>query len=338
MQLDNFNFKLPKKLIAQIPKSERSNSKLLIIDRKKNKLKDDIFKNIDRYFSKNDLIVINDTKVIPARIYGNRKKTFGKVEIFVERVLSHNTFLCQIKSSRKIKKDDIIFVDKKIELKVISNNDLCEIEILNYSVTELLKNFGEVPLPPYISRQANKNDEILYQTIFAQNEGSVAAPTAALHFDSMILDKLKIKGVKFASLTLHIGMGTFATIKTSNIDDHKMHSELYSIPSKTLRLINHCKKNNGKIISVGTTVARALESFYDSDNSADKFYETDIFIKPGYKFKVIDHLITNFHLPQSSLLVMISAFYKTDKILSAYEYAIKNNYKFFSYGDSTLIL
>lgn len=338
MQLDNFNFNLPKKLIAQNPKKQRSNSKLLIINREKNKFQDDIFRNIDKYFTKNDLIVINDTKVIPARIYGNRKNTSGKVEIFVERILSSSNFLCQIKSTRKIKKNNIILVGEGIELKVIKNNGLCEIQILEISVSALLKNFGEVPLPPYISRKVNKKDVISYQTVFAKNDGSVAAPTAALHFDSIILEKLKNKGVKFANLTLHIGMGTFSTIKSNDINDHKMHSELYCIPSDTLKLIEECKKNNGKIISVGTTVARALESFYNSKNSAGIFYETNIYIKPGYKFRAVDHLITNFHLPRSSLLVMVSAFYKRDKILTAYEYAIKNNYRFFSYGDSTLIL
>jgi S-adenosylmethionine:tRNA ribosyltransferase-isomerase len=338
MQIDNFNFSLPKKLIAQNPQIERSKSKLLVIDRKKDKFYDDIFRNIDKYFSKNDLIVINDTKVIPARIYGNRKNTSGKVEIFVERILGSNNFMCQVKSTRKIKKNDIILIGEKIELKVIKNDGLCEIQSLEISVSELLKNFGEVPLPPYISRKANKEDVISYQTVFAKKDGSVAAPTAALHFDSIILEKLKNKGVKFANLTLHIGMGTFSTIKSNDIKDHEMHSELYCIPSNTLKLIEECKINNGKIISVGTTVARALESFYNSQNSTDIFYETNIYIKPGYKFKVVDHLITNFHLPQSSLLVMVSAFYKRNKILTAYEYAIKNNYRFFSYGDSTLIL
>ena len=284
--------------------------------------------------------MINDTRVIPARIFGKREGTKGKVEIFIERLGNHNNFFCQLKSTRNINVGDYIIVSEKVKLKVNSNskNILYEIEVINNKVSYLLNNFGEVPLPPYILRKPTKKDNKSYQTLFAKIDGSVAAPTAALHFDNLILNKLKKKGVNIANITLHIGMGTFSTIKSKNIDNHKMHKELYCVPKKTLKLIKNCKKNNGKIISVGTTVARSLESFYSFNKDPDKFYETDIFIKPGYDFKVVDHLITNFHLPQSSLLVMISAFYDTKKILKAYNHAIENNYRFFSYGDSTLIL
>ena len=338
MNLNIFDFSLPDKLIAQNPKANRSDSKLLVIDRKKNSFIDDYFFNIDQYIKKDDLIIINDTKVIPARIFGKREKTNGKVELFIERVLSENCFLCQLKSTRKIKKGDII-ISGIIKLKVINNDEaLCEIQLLNKSVQYLLDNYGEIPLPPYIRRKPNNDDKNFYQTIFAKKNGSVAAPTEALHFDEIILKKLKDKGVKFASVTLHIGMGTFTTIKSKDIDNHKMHSELYCIPKETSDLIKICKNNKGKIFAVGTTVARALESYYTSKNLTDTFYETDIFIKPGYNFKVVDHLITNFHLPQSSLLVMISAFYNTKKILKAYNHAIEKDYRFFSYGDSTLIL
>ena len=339
MNLDNFNFYLPKNCIAQEPIKTRSNSNLLVIDRSSNKLTDEKFINLDKYLNKNDLLIINDTKVIPARIFGNRKKTKGKVEIFVERILSETSFICQIKSTRKLNVNDIILVDNNVELEIKKNDGiLCHIDILNYTVKNLLNNFGEVPLPPYISREPNAADKSSYQTIFATEDGSVAAPTAALHFDSNVIKKIKDKNVGIANITLHIGMGTFSTIKTDDINKHKMHSELFCVPEKTVDLIKQCKENNGKVICIGTTVARALESFYSYKYEANKFYETDIFIKPGYNFKIVDSLVTNFHLPQSSLLIMIAAFYSTNKILEAYNHAIKNDYKFFSYGDSTLIV
>ena len=339
MNISDFNFSLPKESIAQMPKGKRSDSKLLVIDRSTKKLKDEKFENIYKYISENDLLVVNDTRVIPARIVGFRKKTKGRVEIFIERVLSEKLFICQIKSTRKLKNGDIVIIGNEIELR-IENNDqiLCEVLVENSSVKKLLNDHGSVPLPPYISRKPSKVDKDYYQTIFAKKDGSVAAPTAGLHFDDEIIKKLYKKGVKIAHITLHIGMGTFSTIKTHNIEDHTMHSELYCVPDETAKLIEKCKQNNGKVISVGTTVARALESFYNSKNKVNKFYETNIFIKPGYNFKAIDILITNFHLPKSSLLIMVSAFYNTKKIIEAYEYAVKKNYKFFSYGDSTIII
>ena len=195
-----------------------------------------------------------------------------------------------------------------------------------------------MPIPPYINRAPSDLDISGYQTIFAKKEGSVASPTAALHFDKKTLEKIKNKGIQIAFITLHIGMGTFSTIKEKNIDNHSMHPELFMIPRKTDDLIKKHKKNGGNIIAVGTTTARALESFYSQESFPDKLYETSIFIKPGYKFKIIDHMITNFHLPRSSLLIMISAFYNRKNILKSYNYAMQKNYKFFSYGDSTLIL
>ena len=339
MNINDFDFSLPKQNIAQEPKKSRSDSKLLVINRTTNGLKNENFSNIEKYIKNNDLIVVNDTKVIPARLYGLRKHTKGKVEILIERIISDESFICQIKSTRKIKKDDIIIINNDINLVIIKDSEtFVEIKVLNYSVKNLLLNYGSIPLPPYIQRSPGEEDDIYYQTVFAEKYGSVAAPTAALHFDNKILEKLNKKGVKICKITLHIGMGTFSPIKTDNISQHKMHSELYMIPEVTDKEIKKCKLRKGKVISVGTTVTRALESFYGSNKKPEIFYETDIFIKPGYNFKIVDHLITNFHLPKSSLLVMISAFYNNKRILEAYEYAIKNNYKFFSYGDSTLIL
>jgi len=339
MNINDFDFSLPTKYIAQSPKNKRSDSKLLVLNRTTNQITNEKFKNIDKYLSCNDLIIINDTKVIPARLYGYRKNTNGKVEIFIERILKDTTILCQLKSTRKLNIGDVIIVDDKIEIKLKKNfNNLSEIEILNSCAKILLSEHGSVPLPPYISRTPVEIDKKFYQTIFAKSDGSVAAPTAALHFDRETIKKLEEKKVKVCSITLHIGMGTFSPIKTEDIDKHNMHSELYSIPRETIELIKKCQRNNGKVVAVGTTVARALESFYGGDYKTDEFHETDIFIKPGYNFKVVDHLITNFHSPKSSLLIMISAFYNKDKVLEAYEFAKKNNYKFFSYGDSTLIL
>lgn len=337
--LDIFNFSLPQKNIAQNPKSTRSSSKLLVIDRKTHNLTDDKFENIDKYLTKNDLLIINDTKVIPARLYGKKEKTHGKVEIFFERAINKNKFYCQIKSTRKLAINSIIIIDNKIKLKVEENNEiLCIIRSEDIEVGELFQKFGVLPLPPYIRRKPNKNDENYYQTIFAKKDGSVAAPTAALHFDEKIKMKIQRKGIQISNITLHIGMGTFSPIKTNNIDEHKMHSEFFCVPKDTLKNIEKCKKNNGKVIAVGTTVARALESFFSYRCKAEIFQETDIFIKPGYKFKVVDSIITNFHLPKSTLLIMIAAFYDINNLLGAYDHAIKNNYKFFSYGDSTLVL
>ena len=339
MNINDFDFSLPKKNIAQEPNKRRSDSKLLVINRTTNGLKNENFSNIEKYITNNDLIIVNDTKVIPARLNGLRRHTKGKVEILIERIINDESFICQIKSTRKIKKDDVIIINNDINLVIIKDSEtLVEIKVLNYSVKNLLLNYGSIPLPPYIQRSPSKEDDIYYQTVFAEKYGSVAAPTAALHFDNKILEKLNRKGVKICKVTLHIGMGTFSPIKTDNINQHKMHSELYMIPEVTDKEIKKCKLRKGKVISVGTTVTRALESFYGSNKNPEIFYETDIFIKPGYNFKIVDHLITNFHLPKSSLLVMISAFYNNKRILEAYEYAIKNNYKFFSYGDSTLIL
>lgn len=339
MNIDDFEFSLPKKNIAQLPKKKRSSSRLLVINRATEDLTNDLFENIDKYITDNDLIIVNDTKVIPARLFGYRDKTKGKVEILVERIINDETLICQIKSTRKLKKDDIIIVGGNIKLIIEKNNQtLCELKTLNYSVNELLINYGSVPLPPYISREPDDIDCKFYQTIFACKNGSVAAPTAGLHFDKNIISKLSAKNISICKITLHIGMGTFSPIKERDITKHKMHSELYLIPKVTAKQIKKCKERNGKIIAVGTTVARALESFYSSKKNPEQFYETDIFIKPGYKFISVDHLITNFHLPKSSLLVMVSAFYETKKILEAYRFAIDNDYKFFSYGDSTLIL
>lgn len=339
MNINDFDFSLPKNNIAQTPNKSRSDSKLLVINRATNELKNDKFNNIDEYITENDLLIINDTKVMPARIFGFRENTGGKVEILVERIINNESFICQIKSTRKLKKNDIIIVGENVNLVVEKNNQiLCEIKILDYFVEDLLLNYGSIPLPPYISRDPDDSDEEYYQTIFAEKYGSVAAPTAALHFDKNVLDKLIDKKIPICKITLHIGMGTFSPIKTHDITQHKMHSELYLIPKDTVEQIKQCRLRKGKVIAVGTTVARALESFYTSEKNSEQFYETDIFIKPGYDFKAVDHLITNFHLPKSSLLVMISAFYNTKKILEAYNFAINNNYKFFSYGDSTLIL
>ena len=338
MNIDIFDFSLPKKHIAQSPKNIRSDSKLLVINRETDELMNEQFANIHEYFSKEVLLLINNTKVIPARLFGNRKKTNGRVEIFVERIIDEKSFISQLKSTRKLKLGDIIMVGQ-IELQIDSYDaTLCKIVVTNSSVKILLNKYGDIPLPPYITRKPDSKDKKYYQTIFAEKDGSVAAPTAALHFDDSVIEKIKKKGVAISNITLHIGMGTFSTIKTQDIDKHKMHSELFCIPQTTLDLINKCKDNNGRVISVGTTVARALESFYSNKYEANKFYETDIFIKPGYDFKIVDSLITNFHLPQSSLLIMVAAFYDTERILKAYEYAIKNDYSFFSYGDSTLII
>ena len=243
MNINDFDYSLPSNCIAQFPKNQRSDSKLLVINRLTDQLINEKFFNIDRYISPNDLIIINDTKVIPARIQGNRKNTKGKVEIFIERILSATSAQCQLKSTRKLRKGDIIIVGNKIEIRLEENsNTLPKIEILNSSIKKLLSEFGSIPLPPYITRAADEFDKEYYQTIFAENDGSVAAPTASLHFDSQVIKRLEEKKVNICNLTLHIGMGTFSAIKTQYVEDHIMHSELYSIPKKTIEQIKKCKE------------------------------------------------------------------------------------------------
>ncbi|RLA09064.1 MAG: tRNA preQ1(34) S-adenosylmethionine ribosyltransferase-isomerase QueA [Gammaproteobacteria bacterium] len=335
MLKQDFDYNLPDNLIAQTPPLSRTSCKMLVINRHNNKTDDRCFTDILSYLKKDDVLVLNDTKVIPARLFVY-KKTGGKVEILLERILTDKTFLCHISGSKKIKINSTL-ISHDIEIKIRQKID--EFFVAEcHNCLDIFHKFGHMPLPPYIKRDDNITDKNKYQTVFAKNEGAVAAPTAGLHFDNQILEKIKKMGVKIAKITLHIGSGTFLPMRVDDIKDHKMHSERFSINQSTADIINNCKRENGRVICVGTTVVRALETVAKNNKISQYNGESDIFISPGFKFQITDALITNFHLPQSTLLMLVSAFANRDLILKAYDYAITKKYKFFSYGDACLIV
>ena len=337
MNLDDFNFDLPEDLIAFQPPKLRGESKLLVAG---NELKDKNFNQLEKYLIPGDLLVLNNTKVLKARLMGF-KETGAKVEILIERITGSHTASAQTKSNAKLKEGDLIHLDgKNIELKLIEKKDyLCLFEF-SESVLSVLDNFGEVPLPPYIKRPAVPVDEERYQTVYADpgKLNSVAAPTAGLHFNHSHLEQLKSKGIQFAEITLNIGLGTFKPIKVQRVEDHVIHQEKISVDLDTVKTILKAKNEGRRVIAIGTTVLRCLESVA-TDFSALEPYEgeTSLYIYPGYQFKIVDALLTNFHLPKSSLFLLVSAFGGSERIMSAYLHAIKNKYRFFSYGDSMFI-
>lgn len=341
MNLKDFNFYLPLDLIAQTPLKKRDESKLMVMDKVSGKIiHEPMFKNILNYFKKGDCIVLNDTKVIPARIYGERKNTGAKVEILLLEQKQDSTWEILVNPGKKAKVGDILtfgngILEGNIE-KILDGGN----RIINFKFegifNEILDQIGEMPLPHYITKKLQ--DKERYQTIYAKNDGSSAAPTAGLHFTKEILDLLKQKEINIAKLTLHVGLGTFRPVKTENILNHKMHSEFYSLKESQAKIINDTKKNGGRIICVGTTSCRTLETLALNDGTirAGSGY-TDIFIYPGYKFKIVDCLITNFHLPQSTLIMLVSAFSSRDNVINAYNQAVLNKYRFFSFGDSMFL-
>jgi S-adenosylmethionine:tRNA ribosyltransferase-isomerase len=351
MQLSDFDYELPKELIAQFPLPSRSSSRLLIV-RQDNissnpSFQDAYFKDIVHHLKKGDLLIFNDTKVIPARIHGF-KPTGGKVEVLVERVMNQTQVLCQIKASKAILPNTSLFLGNQndptevtvIERQTISNAENTSLEpspfyLLDFKSNALdtLQKIGELPLPPYIRHVADEQDQNRYQTVYAANLGAVAAPTAGLHFDEDLLNQLRNLGVEIAQLTLHVGSGTFSPVRNEDLSTHQMHYERYSIPPNTRAAIDHAQLNQRRIICVGTTSLRALESAVTLGDNGD----TNLFITPGYKFKVVNALITNFHLPKSTLLMLVSAFSGFSCIKKTYQHAIDNKYRFFSYGDAMFL-
>lgn len=338
MRTQDFDFYLPDALIAQHPTQQRNASRLLHLTGHTGQLQDKQFTDLPSLIGAGDLLVFNDTRVIKARLFGV-KDSGGAVEILVERVLDAHHILAQIRASRAPKTGTIIKLANAFEAEVLGRDDdlfhvkfLGEIPVLN-----LLEQYGALPLPPYITHAAEAEDDERYQTVYAKHAGAVAAPTAGLHFDEAILEKLKDTGINIAFVTLHVGAGTFQPVRVDNIKDHKMHSEIYEISTETIDRINATKKNGGSIIAVGTTSLRALESAAQHGAMHAGSNETNIFITPGFQFKVVDKLLTNFHLPKSTLLMLVSAFAGFDNIKNAYAHAIKQQYRFFSYGDAMLI-
>jgi len=337
MKTEKFNYDLPEHLIAQYPSELRTDSKLLVA---LESIKHEVFKNIGNYISKGDLLILNQTSVIPARLYGE-KITGGKIEILLERFLSDHQTLTQVKSSRAPKAGTELvfsFQDKRFSATVEGRKD--NFFILDWSTNPqaLFQKYGQIPLPPYMNRAAEKLDEERYETIYADpnKQESVAAPTAGMHFDKELLNSLQQKGVELGYVNLHVGAGTFKPVQTDNIEDHVIHKELVEVDARLIDQVKRAKASNGKIIAVGTTSVRAIETAFQDEPSAFKG-ETSLFIYPGYKFKVVDHMITNFHLPKSSLLMLVAAFIGYEKMMAIYKTAIEQQYRFLSYGDAMLL-
>ncbi len=340
MRTEDFNYDLPPGLIAQYPTRQRTHSRMLYLDSICNRLCDTYFANLTDYLCPGDVMVFNDTRVVKARLFG-RKDSGGKVEIMIERVVDEQHALATIRASHAPKPGGKLLVADSILVTVVERQDdlytLCFDH--HQTVDALLECYGHIPLPPYIDRQDCAADETRYQTIYARNSGSVAAPTAGLHFDDEMLARLREMGVVIAYVTLHVGAGTFQPVRVEHITDHTMHSERFSIPEETVSAVVQAKSFGGRVLAVGTTSLRALEASATlNDGQVVAGYgETDIFITPGYKFQVVERLLTNFHLPRSTLLMLVSAFGGINNIRTAYQHAIAKKYRFFSYGDAMLI-
>lgn len=340
MKVSEFNFYLPEKLIAQHPLKERDASRLMVLDKKTGEIEHKIFHDIIDYLNPGDTLVLNNTRVLPARLIGEKEGTGGKIEFLLLKRIEGDKWECLAKPGRRAKiGTKFIFGNGKLKCEVIDIADKGN-RIIEFSYNgifeEVLDELGEMPLPPYITEKLE--DKERYQTVYSKEEGSAAAPTAGLHFTEKLLNEIKNKGVNIAYLTLHVGLGTFRPVKVEDTDDHVMHSEFYQLDEENARIINETKKRGNKIISVGTTSTRTLETIGDENGfvRAQSGW-TDIFIYPGYKFKVVDQLITNFHLPESTLIMLVSALAGKENIMRAYNEAVKDKYRFFSFGDAMFI-
>ena len=341
MDVKDFYFDLPQELIAQDPLEDRSSSRLLVLDKKTGEIEHHTFRDIVSYLKKGDCLVINDTKVIPARLFGVKEDTQAKIEVLLLKRKENDIWETLVKPGKKAKPGTVIsFGDgllKGTVVDVIEDGN----RLIQFSYEgifeEILDQLGQMPLPPYITHQLK--DKNRYQTVYAKHEGSAAAPTAGLHFTKELLKEIEDMGVTIAHVTLHVGLGTFRPVKVDNVLDHHMHSEFYVVEEEEAKKVNDAKKNGGRVICVGTTSCRTVESATGEDGilKAGSGW-TDIFIYPGYRFKILDGLITNFHLPESTLVMLVSALAGRDHVLHAYEEAIKERYRFFSFGDATLII
>lgn len=340
MKTSDFNYYLPEELIAQTPLKDRAKSRLLVLDKKTGKYFDKSFENIIEYLEKGDTLVLNDTKVIPARLYGHREEKEEAIEVLLLKNIENDRWEVLAKPGKKLKIGTKIIFDEALLSAVVV--DILEDgeRVIEFSYkgifNEILDKLGTMPLPPYITKRLEDKDR--YQTVYAKNLGSAAAPTAGLHWTRELLKKVEEKGVNVCYVTLHVGLGTFRPVKVENVETHKMHSEYFKISKEVCDIINKTKEEGKKVISVGTTTCRVLESASKDDG---KIYptsgETSIFIYPGYKFKIIDSLITNFHLPESTLIMLVSALAGKENIMSAYTHAVEEKYRFFSFGDAMFI-
>lgn len=338
VRLDDFDYKLPQELIAQFPAGERAASRLLHLDGGTGALSDRQFRDLVGLLAPGDVVVLNDTRVIKARLMG-KKKTGGWVEVMVERVLGRDEILAQIGSNHPTRVGSTLVLADAIEATVLDR----EREFFRLRFAEcddaaaLIERHGKVPLPMYITRSAGEADAERYQTVYAREPGAVAAPTAGLHFDKPMLETLRGRGIVIAYLTLHVGAGTFQPVRVQDLARHEMHSEWYRVPQETVDAITRAKERGGRVLAVGTTTLRALESAAASGTPAAGYGETRLFVVPGFRFRVIDRLLTNFHLPKSTLLMLVSAFGGMDNVRRAYAHAIEQRYRFYSYGDAMLI-
>ena len=340
MKTDDFDYYLPENLIAQTPINKRDESKLMVLNKETGTIEHRHFADIIDYLTPNDVLVLNDTKVMPARLIGQKEDTNGHIELLLLKNTQNNIYECLCKPAKRVKVGTIVtFGDGILKAKCIEVKEegIREFEFLYDGIFyEILDKLGEMPLPPYIHKKLK--DKNRYQTVYAKNIGSAAAPTAGLHFTQELLEKLKNKGITICYVTLHVGLGTFRPVNVEDVTTHKMHSEFYTINEETAKILNQAKKEGKNIVSVGTTTTRVLETVmnqYQTFKACSGY--TSIFIYPGYQFKAVDSLITNFHLPKSTLIMLVSAFCSKEIIMNAYSEAIKNNYRFFSFGDSMFI-
>jgi S-adenosylmethionine:tRNA ribosyltransferase-isomerase len=341
MNVDEFDYNLPEELIAQTPLKDRSASKLLVLDKTTGKIEHKIFKDIINYLQKGDTLVLNNTKVLPARLIGEKVDTHAVIEVLLLKNIENDTWECLVKPARRVKEGTIIsFGNNKLKAKCLSSADegLKTFEFIYDGIfMEILDELGTMPLPPYIHEKLE--DGNMYQTVYAKDYGSAAAPTAGLHFTDELLDKIKEKGVIIVPVTLHVGLGTFRPVMVDDVTNHKMHTESYIFPSESADILNKVRENGKKIFVVGTTSTRVLETNLSRyPKFTPEVSETDIFIYPGYEFKAVDNLITNFHLPKSTLVMLVSALAGKDNIMKAYKEAVDEKYRFFSFGDAMLII
>ncbi|TNF95178.1 MAG: tRNA preQ1(34) S-adenosylmethionine ribosyltransferase-isomerase QueA [Gammaproteobacteria bacterium] len=335
MLKSDFNYDLPEELIAQAPLARRNASRLLSLRSGQSIPEDKMFTDLPELFRQGDLLVMNDTRVIPARLFG-KKETGGKVEILLERLLDDKRCLAQIRASKSPASGKRIVVQGGYQLEVINrHDDLFELQLISdVPLLEMLEQVGHIPLPPYIKRDDEQSDKNRYQTVYADQPGAVAAPTAGLHFDQPMLDQLEKMGVRQANVTLHVGAGTFQPVRVDRIEEHVLHAEWVEVNSATVQAIKETREQGGRVVAVGTTSVRSLESAAQSGEIAPFQGDTRLFIYPGYQFRVVDALLTNFHLPESSLLMLVCAFGGYERVMSAYHHAVQSGYRFFSYGDA----
>ncbi len=338
MKASDFDFQLPDALIAQQPLAERTASRLLVLDPSRNQYTDELFTNLLDYLKPGDLLVFNDTRVFPARLFGH-KSSGGKVEVLVERIVNRETVLAHVRSSKSPRPGTHLVLADMIQCEVSGRqDDLFEIKLLSHSDwLDCLQQHGHMPLPPYIERADGELDRERYQTVYASRTGAVAAPTAGLHFDQAMIDMLTAAGVNTATVTLHVGAGTFQPLRVDDVSAHIMHAEMVDVSAQVCGQVAETRKNGGKVVAVGTTVVRSLEAAAEQGELQPFQGDTRLFITPGFEFHVVDAMLTNFHLPKSTLLMLVSAFAGRDLVLDAYRHAVEEGYRFFSYGDAMFI-